>query len=70
VQAAAGVRLLVGPGEEVVAGQALLELHTDTPDAVTGARAALAGGVRIADEPIDRGPLLMDTVRAGQITSS
>ena len=63
VQAAAGVRLLVDPGEEVRAGQPLLELHTDTPDAVAGARAALDGGVRISADPAPRPPLLLDTVR-------
>ena len=44
VQAAAGIRLLVDLGDEVEAGQPLLELHTDTPDAVAGALAALRGG--------------------------
>jgi len=63
VQAAAGVRLLVDVGAEVEAGQPLLELHTDTPQAVDGARAALAGGVVISDEPAARPPLVMDTIR-------
>ncbi|HLU53878.1 MAG TPA: thymidine phosphorylase [Pseudonocardia sp.] len=63
VQAAAGVRLLVDVGAEVEAGQPLLELHTDTPQAVDGARAALAGGVVISDEPAARPPLLMDAIR-------
>ena len=34
MQAAAGMRLLAEPGDAVTAGQPLLELHTDTPDAV------------------------------------
>jgi len=63
VQAAAGVRLLVDVGAEVEAGQPLLELHTDTPQAVDGARAALAGGVVISDEPAARPPLVMDAIR-------
>jgi thymidine phosphorylase len=62
VQAAAGVKLLAGPGDEVEAGQPLLELHTDTPDAVEGARAALDAGVEITAEPRPRGPLLLDTI--------
>ncbi|MCE0767124.1 thymidine phosphorylase [Pseudonocardia kujensis] len=62
VQAAAGVRLLVGLGEEVRAGEPLLELHTDTPAAVAGARAALDDGLAIGDEPVDRGPLVLDEV--------
>ncbi len=64
VQAAAGVRLLVDLGDEVEAGQPLLELHTDTPDAVAGARAALDGGVLVTDEPASRPALHLDTVRA------
>ena len=63
VQAAAGIRLLAGLGDEVKAGQPLLELHTDTADAVAGARAALDGGVVISDEPASRPPLLLDAVR-------
>jgi len=63
VQAAAGVRLLVGPGEPVRAGQPLLELHTDTPDAIAGARAALAGGLAISAEATHRQPLLLEAVR-------
>jgi thymidine phosphorylase len=64
VQAAAGIRLLADIGDEVEAGQPLLELHTDTPDAVAGARAALADGVRIMDEPAARPPLLLDAIHA------
>jgi thymidine phosphorylase len=63
VQAAAGVRLLVDVGDEVEAGQPLLELHTDTPGAVAGARAALDGGVVVSDEPASRPALLLDAVR-------
>jgi thymidine phosphorylase len=64
VQAAAGVRLLTGVGDEVRAGDPLLELHTDTPGAVPGARAALDAGLAIADEPVGRGPLLLGEVGA------
>ena len=63
VQAGAGVLLLVDPGEQVEAGQPLLELHTDTPAAVEGARAALATGIRITDDPPARPALLLDTIR-------
>jgi thymidine phosphorylase len=55
VQAAAGIRLLADPGSAVAAGQPLLELHTDTPDAVPAARAALTGAL-VADAraaPVD-----------------
>jgi thymidine phosphorylase len=63
VQAAAGVRLLVDPGQPVEAGQPLLELHTDTPDAVPGARAALAGKLVVADAPGPRSELVLEAVR-------
>ncbi|WP_367135130.1 thymidine phosphorylase [Saccharothrix sp. HUAS TT1] len=63
VQAGAGVLCLVKPGERVTAGQPLLELHTDTPDAVPGALESLAGGYGIGDEPPARGPLVLDTIR-------
>ncbi|MCW0213598.1 MAG: thymidine phosphorylase [Pseudonocardia sp.] len=64
VQAGAGVRLLVEVGDRVEAGQPLLELHTDTPDAVAGARAALAGGLVVSDDSAERPQLLIDTLRA------
>jgi thymidine phosphorylase len=64
VQAAAGVLLLVDPGDVVEAGQPLLELHTDTPDALPGARAALAAGVTITDTARPRPPLLLNTIRS------
>ena len=63
VQAAAGVLLLVDPGDVVEAGRPLLELHTDTPDALPGARAAVAAGVLVTDEAAPRPPLLLDTIR-------
>ncbi len=64
VQAAAGVRLLVDAGDAAEAGQPLLELHTDTPAAVAGARAALEGGVVVSDGPAARPALLLDSVRS------
>lgn len=63
VQAGAGVLLLVDPGAQVEAGQPVLELHTDTPEAVAGARAALEGGLAITDGPAERPALLLDTIR-------
>ena len=47
VQPAAGVRCLVRPGDAVAAGQPVLELHTDTPDAVPAALDALRDAVVI-----------------------
>ncbi|WP_300014816.1 thymidine phosphorylase [Pseudonocardia sp.] len=63
VQAGAGVLLLTDPGAPVEAGQPLLELHTDTPGAVAGARAALDTGVRVLGEPAGRPPLLLGAVQ-------
>jgi thymidine phosphorylase len=64
VQAAAGIRLLVDPGAAVEAGQPLLELHTDTPEAVAGALAALREGIVVGDGPAaPRPPLIGATLR-------
>jgi thymidine phosphorylase len=63
VQAAAGVLLLADPGAAVEAGQPLLELHTDTPDAVAWAKTALAGGVGVVDKAAGRPELLLATIR-------
>jgi thymidine phosphorylase len=63
VQAAAGVVCRAKPGERVAAGEPLLELHTDTPDAVEGALASLDGAFEIGDEPPARSPLVLETIR-------
>ncbi|MGX7827645.1 thymidine phosphorylase [Actinokineospora sp. 24-640] len=63
VQAAAGVICLAKPGDAVRAGEPVLELRTDTPDAVAGALAALEGAFRIADSAPSPGPLVLETVR-------
>ena len=48
VQAGAGVELHAKPGDSVTAGQPLLTLHTDTPDAFGYAREALEGAFSVA----------------------
>ncbi|MGE3286989.1 MAG: thymidine phosphorylase [Pseudonocardia sp.] len=63
VQAAAGVLLRARRGDEVRAGDPLLELHTDTPDAVPRALTALEGGVVIADGPAAAPELVLDAIR-------
>ncbi|MCG8918941.1 thymidine phosphorylase [Actinokineospora sp. PR83] len=63
VQAAAGILCLAKPGDPVVAGEPLLELHTDTPEAVPAALAALEGAVSVADSAPTRGPLVLEVVR-------
>lgn len=63
VQAAAGIVCHAKPGEPVVAGEPLLELHTDTPEAVPAALAALAGSYTVVSAaPAARG-IVLDTVR-------
>ncbi|MFC4853429.1 thymidine phosphorylase [Actinophytocola glycyrrhizae] len=63
VQAAAGVLCLAKPGDEVTAGEPLLELHTDTPDAVDGALAALDGAYEIGDDARGRDSLVLEVIR-------
>ncbi|HWO60652.1 MAG TPA: thymidine phosphorylase [Umezawaea sp.] len=63
VQAGAGVLCLAKPGDRVVEGQPLVELLTDTPDAVPYALEALAGGWTIAESAVSPGPLVIDTIR-------
>jgi thymidine phosphorylase len=61
VSAAAGVTWTATVGEPVVAGEPLLELHTDDPARVERALEALEGavGVDTADEPL---PLVLDRI--------
>ncbi|MEV0678351.1 thymidine phosphorylase [Actinosynnema sp. NPDC050436] len=63
VQAGAGVLCLAKPGDRVTGGQPLLELRTDTPDAVAGALAALEGGYAVGGSAPDRPPLVIDVLR-------
>lgn len=64
VQAAAGILCLAKPGDTIAEGDPLLELHTDTPDAVPAALAALEGGFTIADSAPEPGPIVVETIRA------
>ncbi|WP_158844475.1 thymidine phosphorylase [Saccharothrix deserti] len=63
VQAGAGILCLAKPGDRVAKGQPLLELYTDTPDAVPAALDTLAGGYEVGEAPPPRGPLVIDTIR-------
>ncbi|MEL4505719.1 thymidine phosphorylase [Luteococcus sp. H138] len=62
VQAGAGVVMHAKPGDRVVKGQPILTLHTDTPEAFERAREALAGGIEIGPQPVERQPLLIDRI--------
>jgi thymidine phosphorylase len=64
VQAAAGITCHAKPGDRVRAGDPLLELHTDTPDAVPAALAALTGVFSIGTASTDPAPLVHETLRA------
>jgi thymidine phosphorylase len=62
VDAAAGIICLVKPGEEVAAGDVLLELHTDDPSRLDRALESLDGAITIADTaPVDQ-PLVLDRI--------
>ncbi|RSD22091.1 thymidine phosphorylase [Amycolatopsis eburnea] len=63
VQAAAGVLCLAKPGSPVTEGEPLLELHTDTPDAVPAALTALDGGFTIASSAPTPSPIIQETIR-------
>jgi thymidine phosphorylase len=64
VQAAAGVLCLAKPGSSVTEGEPLLELHTNTPDAIPAALAALEGGFSISASAPAPGPIVVETIRA------
>ena len=63
VQAAAGILCLAKPGDAVSAGDPLLELHTDTPDVVPFALAALEDGYSISDSAPAGSPIVLETIR-------
>ncbi len=63
VQPGAGILCLAKPGDEVTKGQPLLELRTDTPDAIPAALESLSNGYEIGDTPPPATPLVIDTIR-------
>lgn len=62
VSPVAGVVCRAKPGEEVRAGEILLELHTDEPERVDAALAALADAIEVGDEPPSPGPLVVEVI--------
>ncbi|MDA3625825.1 thymidine phosphorylase [Saccharopolyspora sp. WRP15-2] len=64
VEHTAGVLCLAKPGDRISAGQPLLELHTDRPETVAGAREALAGAYEISGADRTSTPLILDRVAA------
>ena len=66
VQHAAGVVCCAKPGDRVTRGAPLLELHTDTPEAVPAALEALEGAFTIGrSEDHAPRPLVLEVVRNG-----
>lgn len=63
VQAGAGVLCLAKPGDQVTAGEPLLELYTDTPEAFPAAKDILEGAIGIEDSGEARKSLVLDHVR-------
>ena len=65
VSPGAGVRWLATVGDEVAAGQVVMELYTDEPDRLPEARAALEGCLQISEGPASGGirRLVIGTVR-------
>ncbi|MGH3864248.1 thymidine phosphorylase [Actinokineospora sp.] len=63
VQAAAGILCHAKPGESVRVGDPVLELRTDTPDAVAAALSTLEGSYEIGDTAPEIGPLILETLR-------
>lgn len=63
VQAGAGIEMHAKPGDAVTAGQPLLTLHTDTPEAFDGALAALVDAVAVAPTAETKpGDLVIDRI--------
>jgi thymidine phosphorylase len=62
VSAAAGVVMLAKPGDRVTAGEPLLELHTDEPDRLPRARAALDGAIDVGPAAAAETPLVLDRI--------
>jgi thymidine phosphorylase len=62
VSAGAGVLCLRKLGEEVQAGEPLLELHSDDSDRFSSALQALEGAVEISAEPPEHQPLILERI--------
>jgi thymidine phosphorylase len=62
VNPSAGVVCIHKPGEAVVEGEPVLELHLDDPSRLDGALAALSGAVEIGDRPPGPRPLVLERI--------
>jgi thymidine phosphorylase len=64
VSPVAGVVCLAKPGDAVVEGEPVIELHVDDPQRLESALAALDGALTVGPEPPDHHALVIDTIRA------
>jgi pyrimidine-nucleoside phosphorylase/thymidine phosphorylase len=62
IDPAAGVDCLVQCGDRVRRGEPLMRLHAATPDLIAAVRDAACGAVRLADAPVTRPPLILETL--------
>ncbi|HEY6502213.1 MAG TPA: thymidine phosphorylase [Streptosporangiaceae bacterium] len=62
VSAAAGIICRAKPGDQVEAGQAILELRADRDSVLPGARAALADAIEVGPEAPVASPLIIDRI--------
>jgi len=62
VSAAAGIICLAKPGDQVAAGEPVLELRSDDSGRFDRAHEALAGAIQIAPEPFELPPLIIDRI--------
>ena len=62
VQSGAGIEIHKKPGEEVIAGQPLYTLHTDTPERFARAQEVLEGSVAIGSADVKRMPLIVERI--------
>jgi thymidine phosphorylase len=65
VNHAAGIVCLAKPGDEVAAGQPILELRTDDEARFGPAFAALAGAAQVGAEPGSADPLVIERITSG-----
>jgi thymidine phosphorylase len=68
VSMSAGVMTVAKPGDEVGAGDTILELHVDDPARLDGALDALDGAIVIGDEPPEPRPLVAERITAGSVS--
>ncbi|QIS24008.1 thymidine phosphorylase [Nocardia terpenica] len=62
VQFGAGVEMHAKPGDSITAGQPLLTLHTNTPEAIPGAVEALEGAYEIGGTPVAISTIVLDRI--------